>query len=300
MMESEGDTSKLYVVDIPLEATMTDCMKVFKTFGKIKRFEFYPNKGPHEGRAFIDFFDPECGKQCLEKAQRSKSSVSDRMLFGSGLAILESPIVVMVQKDRQTLIDKRNEKVKDKRNIELMYEGHITVNDEAANGVNPEELAKRKKLFDSKLTKLNDVNNKVSRTRLAVFNLPRTCGPGQIRKIFAIAPQKYQRTHKSESISKIIKKNPVRITEVRKSDKQDDVAFVEFKLHEHALGALREVNNNPHYFHDRRLIVEFAIENNFKTMKMRKKQMRSKKFAKSQPAERGGDEEDFEVAEESE
>jgi len=36
---------------------------------------------------------------------------------------------------------------------------------------------------------------------------------------------------------------------------------VEFSEHAHALAALRQVNNNPSYFGNRRPIVEFSIEN---------------------------------------
>lgn len=39
------------------------------------------------------------------------------------------------------------------------------------------------------------------------------------------------------------------------------IAFVQFTEHQHAIVALRELNNNPSVFHpDRRPIVEFAIE----------------------------------------
>jgi nucleolar protein 4 len=121
--------------------------------------------------------------------------------------------------------------------------------------------------------------------------LPRTTGTGQIRKIFAVAPKKYARAHKSEPLSALVKAKPVRITEVRKPHGQDDVAFLEFTQHDHALAALRQVNNNPAYFHDRRLIVEFAIENSFVVKSRRqkeedKKKMRTKRFASHEPPTR--------------
>jgi nucleolar protein 4 len=44
-------------------------------------------------------------------------------------------------------------------------------------------------------------------------------------------------------------------------DKSKGFGFVEFTLHENALAALRQVNNNPDYFGEkRRLLVEFALE----------------------------------------
>jgi nucleolar protein 4 len=178
-----------------------------------------------------------------------------------------------------------------------MYEGHITQDMPAAQGMSAAELQKRQRLWAKKLDKLGDTNNKVSKTRLAIFNLPETSGTGQVRKIFAVAPEKYARTHKTEEISKEIMAKTVRIPEVRVVEEQKGVAFVEFKEHVHALGALREVNNNPKYFPGRRLIVEFAIENNFATKERRKKEKakkakREKRFAEREPPTRESDEQE--------
>jgi nucleolar protein 4 len=154
------------------------------------------------------------------------------------------------------------------------------------------ELQKRQRLWDRKQEKLLDTNNKVSRTRLAVFNAPEGATTGQIRRIFAVAPQQYARAHKSEALAAEIAAKWVRIREVRKIDGQDGLVFLEFKEHAHALGALRQVNNNPAYFPDRRLIVEFAIENSFAMRDRRRKQgavtgARAKRFAGREPPARG-------------
>ncbi len=51
--------------------------------------------------------------------------------------------------------------------------------------------------------------------------------------------------------------------------KSKGIGFVEFAEHEHALCALRQLNNNPAPFgKEKRPIVEFAIEN-VKTVKLR-------------------------------
>jgi nucleolar protein 4 len=204
------------------------------------------------------------------------------MLFEQSITVCEKPIVVMIEKPREEILDRK--RAKDRRNLHLMYEGHITPDMEAAVGVSDAEMAKRKKLWDNKQVKLSDTNNRISPTRLAVFNLPNEIGTGRIRKIFAVAPKRYARTHKTEEIAQAVEKYPIRITEVRKVETQPDVAFLEFTRHEHALCALRQVNNNPTYFEGRRLIVEFAVENSFATKDRRqkeenKKKMRVKRFA---------------------
>lgn len=40
------------------------------------------------------------------------------------------------------------------------------------------------------------------------------------------------------------------------------MGFLEFEKHDHAVACLRQLNNNPNAFtHDRRPIIEFAIDN---------------------------------------
>lgn len=293
-MAAAEDTRKLFLTGIPLEATLSECLSALRPFGKVTHFTFYPKEGPHSDRAFVDFADPESGAACLAKSRSTKALVSDKLFADSSIIICGAPIVAMIRKDRDVLLQKRG--LADKRNQHLMYEGRIVPGDPAAEGVSDAEMAKRKKLFEKKLEKMADTNNKVSRTRLAVFNIPPGTTTGQIRKIFAVAPKQYARTHKTEELSRTIMKTSVRIGEVRKPEGQDDVAFVEFTQHEHALGALRIVNNNPKYFDGQRLIVEFAIENSNAIRKRKKKEedrkkMRAKRFAGDEPSLRG-DEDD--------
>jgi nucleolar protein 4 len=284
------DPRHLFVTGIPADAKFSEALAAFEAFGRIQSLTFLsPKDGPHSGRAFLSFHEPDSGAKCLAQSRQSRALVSEKALAGNAVAVRGEPVVVRVKKSREELLSRTEPK--DKRNLHLMYEGHITPDMDAAQGVPDSEMQKRKRLWDLKQERLVDTNNKVSRTRLAVFNLPRTAGTGQIRKIFAIAPKKYARTHRAEAFAQLVEAQPVRITEVRKVDGQDDVAFLQFTRHEHALAALRHVNNNPAYFHDRRLIVEFALENSF-TMKSRRKKehdrkkMRTKRFAAHEPPTR--------------
>lgn len=290
--QSNKDTSKLFITEIPLEATITDVLKAFEEFGAIRNLSFVSNTGEgatgHTGHAFIEYQNAESGKACLERSRNSKSLVSEKMLFADAINVKGYPVVVNLKIPREEILGRKEKK--DKQNLNLLYEGRITANDKAAEGVPLEDMQKRKKLWENKIEKLNNTNNKISETRLAIFNVPKTAGAGQLRKIFAVAPEKYARTHKKEELSQLVSKSTVRITEVRKIEGQDGLAFVEFTKPEHALAALREVNNNPKYFAGKRLIVEFAIVDsakikNMKRKKEEKKKLREQRFAdKEAPA----------------
>lgn len=299
----ETDNRSLFITEIPLEAKVSDIAKAFEPFGPIKKIALKPNPNGsgHNGRAFLDFESAQSASECLQNSRNSLSSITQKMLLSDAISILGTPVVVKPFIPKQEILS-RHEKV-DKQNKHLLYEGRITASDEAAIGVPKEELLKRKKYFEADLERLNDTNNKVSETRLCVRNLPKTAGTGQIRKIFAIAPKKYARTHKKDPISHEIDSSPVRIIDVRKKEGQDDIAFVEFTKHEHALGALRHLNNNPNYFTDRRLIVTFSITNNLKIKRMKKKKeeqkrLREQRFAsRESPAKDTFDDDDDEAPE---
>jgi nucleolar protein 4 len=213
---SSDDPRNLFVTKIPAEAKFSEVLSAFEHFGAVTSLKFVSEKnGPRTDRAFLTYSDAASGTSCLSCCRPSKSTVADRMLPHPGIVIQGEPVIVLVQKPRAELLSRLE--VKDKRNLHLMYEGHITADMPAAQGLSAAELQKRKRLWERKQDKLADTNNKVSRTRLAVFNLPATAGTGQFRKIFAVAPKKYARTHKKETISKEIQTKAVRITEVRKN-----------------------------------------------------------------------------------
>lgn len=296
-----GDPRRLFVQHIPPDATMADVLRSFERFGAVAHACFVPSGDPggHSGRCFVDFADADAGQRCLDASYQNAAA------SGAEPVAVRGQTVLVIRAATKAEIDAKK-RPKDKRNLHLMYEGHITPDMAAARGLPEAELAKRRRLWEQKQEKLADTNNSVSETRLAVFNAPPGAGTGQMRKIFAVAPKKYARTHRGEELSNKINESTPRITEVRKKEGQEGVFFLEFSKPEHALGALRMVNNNPNYFQDRRLIVEFAIVNSFATKKRRekeamKKKLREKRFADREPAkkEEFEDEEGFEVAEES-
>jgi nucleolar protein 4 len=118
----------------------------------------------------------------------------------------------------------------------------------------------------------------VSRTRLIIYNLPKTMTINDVKKLCREAV-----------ISRATKQNPViRKVNILKNEKKGvqkhsrGVAFVDFQEHEHALVALRVLNNNPETFGaERRPIVEFALEDVEKVRLQKIRKERQQKSAES-------------------
>ncbi|GJM96949.1 hypothetical protein PR202_ga13833 [Eleusine coracana subsp. coracana] len=139
-------------------------------------------------------------------------------------------------------------------------EGEILAGTPAAEGVSDADMNKRSWLSRRKAEMLQSPKFHVSRTRLIIYNLPKTMTVNDVKKLCREAV-----------ISRATKQNPViRKVNILKNEKKGKVAvqkhsrgvaFVDFQQHEHALVALRVLNNNPETFGaERRPIVEFALE----------------------------------------
>ena len=94
----------------------------------------------------------------------------------------------------------------------------------------------RKKIYLENKIKLKDKNFFVSRTRLAVMNLPPSCAASQLKQIFSDA---------LDSNKKKLHPKNVIIASSKKDKKPLNFGFVEFENHEDSLSALRAINNNP-------------------------------------------------------
>ncbi len=190
-----------------------------------------------------------------------------------------------------------NEKInkKDKRNLYLAIEGYVPKSSPIAATMPPKHLEKIQKNYETKMQKLKNPIYHISRTRLSVQNLPKNMTDKQLKELFL----RYAESPENKAFGKPHIKY-CRIEREKNSKKVDangnkpskGFAFVEFDRHEHALTALRAINNNPHIFEkkrvkkhkintSKRLIVEFALENMFKVkqreMRLKKKKQETKK-----------------------
>jgi len=150
----------------------------------------------------------------------------------------------------------------------------ITADSPAAAGLSEDDLARREKAFEEKKRKLKKPHMFISPTRLSVRNLPKSVGDKELRDLFKQG---------------VLAQDPAALPAIRQAkvvlddqNKSKGFGFVEFKKHEHALLALRDLNNNPQYFGEkRRPIVEFALEDKRVVDRHRAQQLAQKKKAKA-------------------
>lgn len=165
------------------------------------------------------------------------------------------------------------------RNLALAKEGLVYPNSYEAEGVSKSDMEKRKKIEAANSQKLKLLHYFVSPTRLSVHNIPTNLSDQQLREIFERALGEQVGTKAANSVIKECRimrdLTRVKSTGVCKSR---GYGFVEFKRHEAALKALRATNNNPELFKDnRRLIVQFSIENMRALKKKKEREEKAKK-----------------------
>ena len=107
---------------------------------------------------------------------------------------------------------------------------------------------------------LKNPNCFVSPTRLCMLNIPKDFDKTKLRGLFLNAAAQ------ASGEAPRIKQTKLAFN---KRGQSLGYAFVEFEEHDHALHALRYLNNNPSIFKNRRPIVQFSIENILKVRKLK-------------------------------
>ena len=152
-----------------------------------------------------------------------------------------------------------------------------------------DEIA-RDRSWRERQTQLASPDFYVSPTRIVLRNLPLKMGNDGLRRLCDNAV----RARATRQVPDILSAHMIFDKERRNPDgtpRSRGIGFVEFSEHEHALTALRHLNNNPEiYGADRRPIVEFSVEN--VKMKKRMEAKRRRKAESRAPADgakgRGG------------
>ncbi|GFY94408.1 RNA-binding (RRM/RBD/RNP motifs) family protein [Actinidia rufa] len=165
-------------------------------------------------------------------------------------------------------LEKSKKEDHDHRNLYLAKEGLIVEGTPAAEGVSAGDMSKRQTLDRKKMVKLQSPNFHVSRTRLIMYNLPKSMTEKELKQLCIDAVT--SRATKQKPVIRQIKfLKDSKKGEVVKQNHSRGVAFLEFTEHQHALVALRVLNNNPETFGpEHRPIVEFALDN-VQTLKLR-------------------------------
>ncbi|XP_031273863.1 RNA-binding protein 28 [Pistacia vera] len=266
-MDEEEDLQRtIFISNLPFDVENEEVKQRFSGFGEVQ--SFFPvlhqvTKRPR-GTGFLKFKTIDAATAAVSAANADS---------GLGIFLKGRQLTVLKALDKKSAHDKQLEKTKsedhDHRNLYLAKEGLILEGTPAAEGVSGSDMSKRKTLHEKKMTKLQSPNFHVSRTRLVIYNLPKSMTEKELKKLFIDAV--ISRATKQKPIIRQIKflKN-MKKGKVDTKNYSRGVAFVEFTEHQHALVALRVLNNNPETFGpEYRPIVEFAVDN-VQTLKLRK------------------------------
>ncbi|KAM3291760.1 RNA-binding protein 28 [Capsicum chacoense] len=269
-MPSEGADDLLgtvFISNLPFDVDYGDVKQRFSAFGEVEYFApvlEQVTKRPR-GTGFLKFKTAESAEAAI-----SAASAAD----GLGVFLKGRQLKIFKALDKKAAHDKELQKTKkednDHRNLYLAKEGLILEGTPAAEGVSVSDMSKRKGLQEKKMIKLKSPNFHVSRTRLIIYNLPKSMTEKQL-KTLCIDAVTSRATKQKPVIRQIKFLKDVKKGQVVAKNHSRGVAFLEFSEHEHALVALRVLNNNPETFGpEHRPIVEFALDN-IQTMKHRQK-----------------------------
>ncbi|KAK9056716.1 hypothetical protein SSX86_024078 [Deinandra increscens subsp. villosa] len=289
-VETEEELERtLFISNLPFDITNEEVKQRFISFGEIQSFVpvLHPVTKRPRGTGFLKFKTVDAADASFEAA----TSVA-----GLGIILKGRQLKVLKALNKKAAHDKEVENKKkeevDLRNLYLAKEGLILEGTPAAEGVSESDLSKRRSLEQKKETKLKSPNFHVSRTRLIMYNVPKSMNEKQLKKLCLDAVT--SRATKQKPMIRQIKllKDSAKGKEVSKNHSRG-VAFIEFTEHQHALVALRVLNNNPETFTaEHRPIVEFALDN-IQTLRQRNDKIEAQQKEFSNNASNTGNKPDF-------
>ncbi|XP_058047305.1 RNA-binding protein 28 [Ahaetulla prasina] len=245
---AEGRT--VFLRNLSFDTEEEELGELLEQFGDLKyvRIVLHPETEHSKGCAFAQFATQTAAQKCLQTAQEETEG---RGLHLGGRRLRVD--LAVSREEAQQLRSPKTPKPTGTRNLYLAREGLIRAGTKAAEGVSATDMAKRARFEELKRQKLKDQNIFVSQTRLCVHNLPKSVDGAALRKVML------QAAGGGTSGARIKECRVMR--ELKGRGQSLGYAFVEFQQPQHALLALRQVNNNPQLFGDqKRPIVEFSLE----------------------------------------
>ncbi|XP_062403590.1 RNA-binding protein 28 isoform X2 [Sardina pilchardus] len=264
---NQGKT--VFIRNLSFDTEEEGLEEVLLKFGELNyvRVVIHPDTETSKGVAFAQFKSKEAADKCIEASEDAAAS--------GGIRVDGRRLTIMAAVSREDAVKLKDKKVKLQtgvRNLYLAREGLIRAGTKAAEGVPETDMVKRAKFEDLKRAKLRDINIFVSKTRLCVHNLPKSVDQKRLRGLCIQAAGGGRAVWITEC----------RVMYDRKPERGQVMGtslgygFVEFREHEHALKALRHLNNNPDIFGpNKRPIVEFSLEDQ---RKLKIKEMRKQQF----------------------
>ncbi|XP_053409456.1 RNA-binding protein 28 [Nycticebus coucang] len=273
---NEGKT--VFIRNLSFDSEEEDLGELLQQFGDLKyiRIVLHPDTEHSKGCAFAQFVTQEAAQKCLSAASAENE--------GGGLKLDGRQLKVDLAVTRDEAAKLQTKKVKKPtgtRNLYLAREGLIRAGTKAAEGVSAADMAKRERFELLKHQKLKNQNIFVSRTRLCLHNLPKALDDRQLRKLLLDAT----RVEKRVRIKECRVMRDLKGVHGNTKGQSLGYAFADFQEHEHALRALRHINNNPEIFGpQKRPIVEFSLEDRRKLKIKELRIQRSLQKMKSKPA----------------
>ncbi|XP_055464082.1 RNA-binding protein 28 isoform X2 [Psammomys obesus] len=260
---NEGKT--VFIRNLSFDSEEEELGEILQQFGDLKyvRIVLHPDTEHSKGCAFAQFMTQEAAQKCLAAASPEAE--------GGGLKLDGRQLKVDLAVTRDEAAKLQTKKVKKPtgtRNLYLAREGLIRAGTKAAEGVSAADMAKRERFELLKHQKLKNQNIFVSQTRLCLHNLPKAVDDKQLRKLLLAAT----RGETGVCIKECRVMRDLKAVNGKMKGQSLGYAFAEFQKHEHALRALRHINNNPEIFGpQKRPIVEFSLEDR---RKLRVKELR--------------------------
>ncbi|KVI10688.1 Nucleotide-binding, alpha-beta plait, partial [Cynara cardunculus var. scolymus] len=283
--ESEEDLQRtLFICNLPFDATTDEVKQRFSAFGEVQSFVpvLHPITKRPRGTGFLKFITMDAADAAFSAATAVTSL---------GIILKGRQLKVLKALNKKAAHDKEVEKTKkeehDHRNLYLAKEGVILEGTPSAQGVSDSDMSKRRSLEQKKETKLQSPNFHVSRTRLIMYNVPKSMNEKQLKRL-CIEAVTSRATKQKPTIRQIkLLKDSNKGKEISKNHSRG-VAFIEFTEHQHALVALRVLNNNPETFtSEHRPIVEFALDN-VQTLRQRNDKIEAQQHGFSNDAHGSG------------
>ncbi|XP_058537378.1 RNA-binding protein 28 isoform X1 [Ochotona princeps] len=275
---SEGRT--VFIRNLSFDSEEEDLGELLQQFGDLKyvRIVLHPDTEHSKGCAFAQFVTQEAAQKCLAAAS-PEAEVGGLKLDGRQLKV----DLAVTRDEAAKLRRKKVKKPTGTRNLYLAREGLIRAGTKAADGVSAADMAKRERFELLKHQKLKDQNIFVSRTRLCLHNLPKAVDDTQLRKLLLTATK----GEKGVCIKECRVMRDLKGAPGAAKGQSLGYAFAEFQEHEHALKALRHINNNPEVFgSQKRPIVEFSLEDRRKLRVKALRMQHSQQKVQSKPAAR--------------
>lgn len=264
--DAAAEGCSVFIRDVPTECNKQMLFERMSKFGKVRSCRMVMDKasGRPKGTAFVDFVKPDAAKTAVEAAGKVEGGgvkVAGRRVTLALAVSASEAASLATQRTKDAAPGKgKRDGPRDNRNLYLASEGQIHEEGPAAQGVSQADIMKRRRAKEEQALKLKNPNFFISRTRLQVRNVPPEVDQKELKKIFLEAVKKRATQANPRVLHAKLLYDPTR-PDAEGKPRSRGIGFVEFAEHEHALAALRALNNNPEVFNKaRRPIIEFAVE----------------------------------------